>query len=285
MVARRHRAMPPFEVMGSATSSAGTSPPAVAPKAAKATTPTAARPVPEKDAGAKPATTANGSGRDRTVAAGASTTGAGVKQDVPQRWRWAGLLGGRRRHAAAPIVVRIPPGHAILLVLLLVGLIVLAFWVGRYLGDSGGFQRGYTQHKAEVDTRQVPGADLGAGAVLAGTRREENASRQGSKSSPMGLDARIDERNYWILAKVLVEEGIRMRQFLGEHGVDSFVRPLDNKGLCYVIALRDFSGPNDQARQFEREVKRLGMMWKSEHKGTDSFRTMYLEKHRAPRQP
>lgn len=274
--------MPPYEVMASDTTSAGTSPSAIA---AKVTKPTASRPDPAKQAGAKPASMSDESGRDGTAAAVASSTGTKVKQDVPQRWRRTGLLGGRRWRSAAPIVMRIPPGHAVLLMLLLVGLIVSAFWVGRYLGDSVGFKRGYGEYKAAVDSRSVFGANVDAAARSVDVRRAQNASPQGSESLPIGHDSRTDQRNYWILAKVLIDEGVRMRQFLGAHGVDSFVRPLDNKGLCYVIALRDFSGPNEQAKQFEREVKQLGMMWKSEHKGTDSFRTMYLEKHRVPQQP
>ena len=243
-------------------------------------------PVVVEVAGSKPAAGAAAGGGFLV----ADTSGDTVDMDAPQGRGSGSLFGRQRRRATPPIVLRVPPGYVVVAVLVLAGLIVLAFWVGKYLGAAGGYRRGYEQRRAEVESMRPQGSRLGAAAAVVGPIISDNPVID-SGLGPVGdaggetgssVDSRQVGLNYWILLRVPPDEAERACGFLRGHGVDSFVHPLENTGLCHVIALRGFTGDDESARQYQAELKKLGRIWKSEHRGTDAFVSMYLSKYKSP---
>ena len=186
-------------------------------------------------------------------------------------------------------MLRMPPGHAVVLVAVLIGTIVLSYWVGFYRGDAGGFRRGQQKLQAQADAiaarreRYAPdssqsGAGDGGGVPLPrGTAPvpEGRATASGGDSREVGL-------NYWVLSRLPADEADRLCGFLKDSGVDSFANPLDDRGLCEVIALNGFRGESGEAQRFKGELLKLGRIWKNDHRGPEAFVTMYLRKYTRP---
>ena len=282
--------MPPYEVMGGRPtgaeaplieSLAGTARPPLAQSDAGGPNPDRVGPVEALESSASP----------RGGAASAARSGDTVDVDAPPRRRTGILLGSGRRSSAAPIVLRLPPGYVVLFILAMVGLIVLAFWVGRHLGHASGYRRGYDTHRAEFEVRPGRGNFNEPPALRRAPDTGANAgvdSSLGNGTGGAGVETTTDRRvvglNYWVLSQVPPDEADRICRFLRENGVDSFIRPLDTKGLCHVIALPGFKRV-DEALGFKGELRQLGLTWKSEFGGTDAFLTMYAEKYKAPEAP
>ena len=290
MAGRRRRTAPPYDVMGGRTGSL------LARVSASESGLASANPA---RADAEPAAPSAGAQDDTLVSSGSTSGSAGapavdtdgdtLDMDAP-RGRGSADRFGHRRRVTPPIVLRLPPGYALMVVGLLVGLIVLAFWVGKYVGYDGGFRRGYDKHRAEMDSAQArraryqpAGVAPAVGAV--DNTNVDNPSASGTGDGVLaatGGDRRKVGLNYWIVSRLPQPEADDACRFLKDNGVDSFVHPLDNSSLCHVIALLGFTGENEAAMQFKGELERLGRIWKTEHKGTDAFRTMFLSKYKGP---
>lgn len=256
MALRRRKAAPPFEVMGGRTER-GSSVSGDVVGGGAGLVPD--EPVVVEVAGSKPAAGAAAGGGFLV----ADTSGDTVDMDAPQGRGSGSLFGRQRRRATPPIVLRVPPGYVVVAVLVLAGLIVLAFWVGKYLGAAAAVVGPIISDNPVIDSGLGPVGDAGG---------ETGSS----------VDSRQVGLNYWILLRVPPDEAERACGFLRGHGVDSFVHPLENTGLCHVIALRGFTGDDESARQYQAELKKLGRIWKSEHRGTDAFVSMYLSKYKSP---
>lgn len=87
--------------------------------------------------------------------------------------------------------------------------------------------------------------------------------------------------NYWIVASYPSDAARRLADFLESQGVASEVVPVDN-AASQVWALPGFSREllrSSEARSFEQRLRRLGRIWKNEHRGGDDLGSMYLKKY------
>ena len=200
----------------------------------------------------------------------------------------------QRTRSARPIVLRIPPGHAVVLVGVLLGAIVLGYLVGWYRGEASGAARVEQKYEVQFQSRDDTLRKFGSSPPVAvpssdNTSANRQLSPQPGAVSPApgqdtsastGGDPRKIGLNYWVLSRLPADEAKRACAFLRDNGVDSFANPIDNQGLCEVIALPGFTGRTEKARQLETYLKRLGRIWRSEHGGPEAFVTMYLRKHK-----
>jgi hypothetical protein len=81
-----------------------------------------------------------------------------------------------------------------------------------------------------------------------------------------------------VVALLPKAEAIEARQFLAGHGVETFVQLVENRGLYEVIALRGFKRPDSSSRDFERQLRRLGRLWKKGPKYFDPWLRKYEDR-------
>jgi len=216
-----------------------------------------------------------------------------VDMAAPQYQAPANPFIRQRARAIRPIVLRIPPGHAVVLVAVVLGVLVLAYLVGWYRGEASGAADVHQKHQAQLREREErkrkyrPSPGPAAGAANTITDRQLTltpgtvAPTPGTDTSASaGGDPRKVGLNYWVLSRLPADEANRACAFLKDNGVDSFANPIDNQGLCEVIALPGFTGRTDKARQLEADLQRLGRIWRNEHGGPEAFVTMYLRKYK-----
>lgn len=177
-----------------------------------------------------------------------------------------------RGQTTGPIILRLPKAYALLLAAMLIAMVVLAYWVGE--------QRGQKAAKAQATRRQEQQMELASrgqavrpGVVAAPpvTKRVAGATNTPSPRqmpASLALDKRVTGMNYYVVALLPQNEASQAKSFLGANGVETFLQFVENRGLYEVIALRGFERPDDTAREFERELKRLGRLWK---KGPNTF--------------
>ena len=217
-----------------------------------------------------------------------------VDMAAPQYQAPANPFMRQRTRSARPIVLRIPPGHAVVLVAVLLGAIVLGYLVGWYRGESSGAARVEQKQEAQAQSRddrlrryssQTPAPGTGTDKLSTGSQL---SPRPGAVSPTPGAGSTGSDRpdprevglNYWVLSRLPADEAARACEFLKDNGVDSFANPVDNLGLCEVIALPGFTGRTGNAAQLKTELERLGRIWHNEHRGPEAFVTMYLRKHK-----
>jgi hypothetical protein len=172
---------------------------------------------------------------------------------------------------------------ALALMLGLLGLLLLAYWVGYSRGGSAAEIRVTEMYEpAPTEGGRVPperltvgapvGADTGNSGVSAGSRRR---------------DARLPGSNYLILALYPQDEAQRLRAFLAEGGVEVMISPRNNKGLCQVIALNGFTGKQmrdtDADNRYRTRLQARGREWKAANDGRgDDLSSMYYDKYEPP---
>ncbi|MBI1337996.1 MAG: hypothetical protein GC164_13700 [Phycisphaera sp.] len=185
--------------------------------------------------------------------------------------------------ASVPVTWRLPRGYVVLAGVMLLVVIVLAFYVGK--------SRGYKQREAErVASQQVeptpfkgplpegfPGTGGGVGAT------------DGSVGSDPGLPVVIDDAtdprqkglNYFVLAHYDKRLAERAVAYLRSHGLDAAAKKVNN-GLFQVLALRGFTATElkqPARREYEQKIKELGTVWKSQEKGPSDFYDAYPDKY------
>lgn len=97
---------------------------------------------------------------------------------------------------------------------------------------------------------------------------------------PGGIPTRQPGLNYMVLATLPEEEAQTLAAFLREHGVDAGAFARHNGRSFQVIALRGFSreqlaGPAKM--EFEKELRRLGRVWKDQKNGATNLADMYMD--------
>ncbi|MFW6059219.1 MAG: hypothetical protein ACODAQ_03505 [Phycisphaeraceae bacterium] len=209
-------------------------------------------------------------------------------------WSWSGV--------GVPIILRVPRGVAILAVVGLIGLLVLAYWVGHTRGEAAATatMTEQTRPSDEADHRAPPGpppqrspqsGSRQASAATGGTAASDTA---GEDASPGGADVRRSARrggdprepglNYFIVATYTADHAQRCAEFLAEQGVETHLVSGDNDRFSIWVVERGFTRQelydSQVYRQWESRLKDLGRAWAA-HNGNsrDTFASMYPAKY------
>lgn len=194
------------------------------------------------------------------------------------------LLDAWQAGANEPLLLRVPRGMAVSLLAGLLGLLILAYWVGYSRGGSSAEKRVTAMYEPALSgTGRVPPSRPGA---------PEGTESRVPLAEPVA-SGRVDRRtpglNYLVLASCPPKEAQRLQVFLAARPrqVDVLVGPRNNKGLCQVIALRGFTRQQyrdtDEKTRFMTRMRALGRDWKSANKGKgDDLSSMYYDKYDPP---
>ncbi len=206
-------------------------------------------------------------------------------------------------------VVRLPVGYLLIAAAGMVILAVAVFLIGYQTGGRAERLRAEERIRTYGPPTTDPlaggfvdpagsAADLGAGAGDAsastpGERTDtqpavESTARDGASSPPPGpqnrpqsTPQRVRGLNYWIVSYTTPEEGERLVQFFAEHGLPARAYPASG-GNVQVWVLRGYTAEerrSAEADAFERRLRQLGRIWKSERGGTDNLDTMWPKKY------
>lgn len=169
------------------------------------------------------------------------------------------------RRVQQPIVLRLPQGAVVLMGVAVVGLIVLAYWVGHQRAGREG------QGLARLATG-VPAAGVISETPLVVSEPEVALPEPGNQVVPeasMELgrtdrDPRQEEYNYFVLAHYPQAEAGRLVEFLVQQGVDAAAFRADGGKLYQVVALRGFRKEELGGQEYESYKQRLlslGRQW------------------------
>lgn len=278
----RKRKLPPFEVMGSAGRRVG-KPDAEAADAA----------APEVDA------------------VGEGESPEGVVPPTP-----ASMTPPQVPRSQGPIVLRVPPGFAVVLAVLGVGVVVLAYWVGYSEGKRSQVAEQARQRRmleqmeerAMLEMTRPSGTPLRAASSGPKPQAPSPGRAAGASGAPGapgvpgvpgvpgapgvtpaivmagGEDPRQKGLNYFVLIHYPVEargEAEALVGFLRARGVDAAAILRHNGRLFQVVALRGFA-PEElhsaDRREYERRLRQLGRDWQVERKGAGNLSDMYPSK-------
>jgi hypothetical protein len=190
---------------------------------------------------------------DQPAGAASQGTGRGL-------WQWA-------MSSAAPLVLRVPRGLAALAVAAVLGLIVLAYWVG-YVQGHGAAEAQFRDGLAEQQQRgqqRPPGefAGMGEGIGQNPGQRDagENGAQPGNSAGPNRTrpgDPRQPGLNYFIIATWPPQSARQLASFYEGQGVDIYLQQLDNGRVEAWAVEQGFQGPNEASERFGRKLKSIG---------------------------
>jgi len=273
MAARRHNRVAPYEVMGLG---GGTG------KQAGEREPAAETAEPEPQQGFS----------------GAEGGPSARLGDAGQRlWDWA-------RTGAAPIVLRVPRGLAVVALVGAILLLVLAYWVGYVQGRDAGEatareqvarqEQALRQPPAEAEAYEGMAPGQGRSAFGEGNGGDGAGAGGGDASGGGEGDPREPGLNYLQLAIYPVEAAERLQAFLAERaGVETVLEPVHNRRGEFrrVIAVDQGFGAeafNKQAnpeqfrarQRYLEQLRQLGQQWQEHTGGHDALESMNFRKYR-----
>jgi hypothetical protein len=197
------------------------------------------------------------------------------------------LLDAWHAGAREPLLLRVPRGMALSLLAGLLGLLILAYWVGYSRGDSAAEKRVTAIYQPQSDGMgRVP--PTRSGAVTGSETANSGTYGQVSPQSTSGphVDRRKPGLNYLILPSCPPQEALRLQVFMAERQVDVMVGLRNNKGLCQVIAMKGFTRQQyrdtDEPERYMTRMRALGRDWKTANKGGDDLSSMYYDKYSPP---
>ncbi len=222
--------------------------------------------------------TPRGEGAAEGEPKGGAAPKASASGRMPAAESMAGL-GEWLRTWNEPVVLRTPKGVAALVLAGVLGLLVLAYWVGHSRGDAAAAERIAQElaDRAGLSHPRLP--PRGGGAASSGEASGDTASPStGGGEAPATRRAGL---NYFVLAHNPPEQAEALVRFLATYGVEAAVIPGHNTGLAKVVALRGFSRDqlvSDGRREYEARLRRIGREWKAANgnKGKD-LSDLYLE--------
>ncbi len=184
--------------------------------------------------------------------------------------------------ASEPLLLRVPRGMALSLLAGLLGLLILAYWVGYSRGGSAAEKRVTAIYQPVLE-----GADRVPPTRFVASEGTNTGVSAGVPSASGSGDPRTSGLNYLILALYPPQEAKRLKAFLAERQVDVMVGPRNNKGLCQVVALKGFTRQQyrdtDEKTRFMTQMRALGRDWKSFNKGKgEDLSSMYYDKYAPP---
>lgn len=190
--------------------------------------------------------------------------------------RRSGIWWGAWQGASVPVILRVPRGFAVLGAFGVLGLIVLAYWVG-YSRGSNAAAIGPDGSQVVLRDDRVPRVgrviEMRSSAAGAGTHDASDVAGGGAVTDG---DPRRIGLNYLILARfprILHDEAVRLSRFLEEAGVETAVVSSDTGELFHVVGLRGFTTEEYRAGRhhgYMDQMRRLGRQWKSHNNGKGS---------------
>lgn len=182
----------------------------------------------------------------------------------------AGTPGNRWSQSAAPVVLRLPRGYAVLMGIGILLLLVLS----HLAGDARGYRRGFNeaQQRAAAQQQRVvaPEERMGFWSPM--------VVEPGSPEDP-----RLPGMYYFHLTDWPLEDSRRLVEFMRGHGVAAFATPWHNN-LFRVWAGQGFSGEEefrDVRQQYMDRLVRLGQKWFSRY-GIHNLPGINLQQYRPP---
>ena len=175
-----------------------------------------------------------------------------------------------------PVVWRVPWGLMILLCVALIGLIVMAYWVGLTRGARFALAQ-------ETDTNEPRGNTPNQAVAVMGTLPEiaKSDTTAGARQTEQRTGLREVGLNYFVLAHYPRADAERLVSFLNGNGIDAAAFRLHNKDLFQVVALYGLSRDkiySPARKEFEQQMRHLGRQWKAEGHGPDFSTTgIYLD--------
>ncbi len=164
----------------------------------------------------------------------------------------------------------------ILLCVALVGLIVMAYWVGLTRGSRFAQVQGAGTLEPR-DTR--PSQTVAVMGTLPELARSDTTA--GAERTDQHAAQREVGLNYFVLAHYPRADAERLVSFLNGNGIDAAAFRLHNKDLFQVIALYGLSRDEIYSaarKEFEQQMRHLGRQWKTEGHGPDFSTTgIYLD--------
>ena len=195
---------------------------------------------------------------------GSPTTASSDHNDVEPSHPDAARFIAAMRH---PIVFRVPRGYVPLFIAAFLGLLLLSYWIG----TSRGYRRAADKNQPDLSRRMV-----------APTMTSFTPGGSMVTQAPDRPDPRQHGYSYFVLAEYPEAEAQRLVQFLREHEVDADGFWRHNARLVRVIALHGFSPDeiDSTARaKFEKQLRRLGRLWKDKGRGAASLHQLSLERY------
>lgn len=259
------------------------------------------RPATEEVASSSGSSSTSRASQPRQPAAPASKPAAPVGEEQGGEaawWSWAGV--------GVPIILRVPRGVAILIAIGLIGLLVLAYWVGHSRGETAGAERARAELEQNLVAdggRPAPGAPptgalagdgpQGQAGVVGGLVGEggdgvSQGRGQGGVSGPIAAGSPDDPRepglNYMVVARYEPEEAQRVGEFLTDLGVEIVLELEDNERFVRVWAVGQGFAGNEMGGEaynaYRAELRDAGRAWQRHNRGLgDAFETMYARKY------
>jgi len=199
-------------------------------------------------------------------------------------WAWS--------RAGVPITLRVPRGVAIVVLVGVIGLLVLAYWVGYERGGAAASRQAQAMDTGPTGPRDAPPApasNRGAGASDAadtGSPAGENPTGPtGRDAAGPAADPRAVGLNYFIVARRRPPDARKLADFLEQQGgVETYVDPLDNGYSLIWVVDRGFRADelgSEAYNAFQRRLRELGRAWKrhNDGKGAD-LGDMYVRKYK-----
>ena len=204
-----------------------------------------------------------------------SESGEGAASGPAAWWAWSG--------AGVPIILRVPRGVAIAAAVGLLGLLVLAYWVGYERGDAAAAQRVRAEYTGSGPAPDAPPAP-NRGAAGGPTGAPEPNPAGGTTAAPDTADPRQAGLNYFVVASYPRDHAERCARFLASRGVETVIGSANNDGLHAVwVVERGFTADQYGGAaytEFKRRLRELGRAWRRFNDGQgDAFETMTTYKY------
>lgn len=193
--------------------------------------------------------------------------------------------------------LRVPMGYLFIAGAVAVAAMALAYSIGFQAGQSKRDRMDARQIANGVtgDTEPIRDPLLAPAKTSAPPRQQTVANAPPKQStpsqattpsrpaSPIGGDPRLPDMNYFIVAYYGPELAKRAVEFLRANGVEAAAISANNGQFHYVVSLKPFTAAEVGSPAYEEhksQLKRLGRIWKRDHKGPDDFSEVWAQKHR-----
>ncbi len=213
--------------------------------------------------------------------------------------------GAARSWLGKRIIFRLPRSTLIALGGAVVGVVVMAFLLGRFTGRQTAselyldLQRSGASfddvRAGEPNRSLIPSSvpRVGTGGEAPPPMLRSDDTSEPDAPSPPGRtasassagDPRQPGLNYFRLLAIPASarsDGERAVAFLADHGIDAALIPVNNGRFLKLVVLEGFESPRTDARaqRLKDRLRALGREWKAEHRGGADWQDLLAEKYK-----